>query len=145
MEEQFRRLSVLISAMNSIALRLTPQQDLKQELDEFARQQAIEAACILTCVGSLTQAKLRLAGQSEATIYQDKFEIVSLTGVLSQYGSHYHIALADGNGRTIGGHVLQGCLIYTTAELIIGILPDLQLKREYDTTTGYNELAIYPK
>lgn len=129
--------------MNPIALRLTPQQDLRQELDEFVQQHAIEAACILTCIGSLTQATLRLAGQSEATVYQDKFEIVSLTGILSQYGSHFHIALADSNGRTIGGHVLKGCLIYTTAELVIGILPHLQFKREYDAKTGYKELSIY--
>lgn len=133
------------TVMDAIALRLTPQQDLKQELDQFVQRHAIEAACVLTCIGSLTQATLRLAGQAEATVYSDKFEIVSLTGILSCYGSHYHMALADGNGQTIGGHVLKGCLIYTTAELVLGILPDLQFKREYDAATGYNELAIYPK
>ena len=131
--------------MDTIALRLTPQQDLRQELDQFVQQHTIEAACVLTCVGSLTQATLRLAGQAEFTIYKDKFEIVSLMGIASHYGSHYHIALADGNGRTIGGHVLKGCLIYTTAEVVLGILPNLQFKREYDAATGYNELAIYPK
>lgn len=131
--------------MDTIALRLTPQQDLRQELDQFISQHGIEAACILTCVGSLTKATLRLAGQSEAVIYQDKFEIISLTGIMSHQGSHYHIALADGNGRTIGGHVLPGCLIYTTAELVIGILPHLQFRREYDAATGYKELSIYPQ
>lgn len=131
--------------INAIALRLTPQQDLRQELDTFISQEGIAAACILTCVGSLAQASLRLAGQSTATVYHDKFEIVSLTGVLSPQGSHCHIALADANGRTIGGHVLPGCLIYTTAEVIIGVLPHLQFKREYDAATGYRELAIYPE
>lgn len=128
--------------MDAIALRFTPQQDLRQELDDFVIQHGIAAACILTCVGSLTKATLRLAGQSDATIYEDKFEIVSLTGVMSQQGSHYHMALADSQGRTIGGHVLKGCLIYTTAELVIGILPGWQFKREFDAATGYRELAI---
>jgi predicted DNA-binding protein with PD1-like motif len=128
--------------MKAIALRLTPQQDLKAELDAFARQQTIEAACILTCVGSLTRAVLRLANQPRGTTYDDRFEIVSLTGVLSRHGSHYHIAIADSTGRTYGGHLLEGCLIHTTAELVIGVLPHLSFRRELDPITGYRELAI---
>lgn len=130
--------------MDTIALRLTPQQDLKAELDHLVRKQTIEAACILTCVGSLTKAILRLANQSQASIYKGQFEIVSLTGVMSRHGSHYHIAIADETGQTIGGHLLEGCLIYTTAEIVIGVLPNLSFRREYDAVTGYNELAIYP-
>ncbi len=129
--------------IDPVALRLIPQQDLKVELDHFARQQAIEAACILTGIGSLTQATLRLANQSQARVYAEKFEIVSLAGVLSRHGSHYHIALADETGQTIGGHLLEGCLIYTTAEIVIGVLPALSFTREYDETTGYKELVIH--
>ncbi|WAL59750.1 PPC domain-containing DNA-binding protein [Thermocoleostomius sinensis] len=128
--------------METTALRLKPQQDLKQELDRFVQDRSITAACVFTCVGSLTQATLRLAGQPQSTIYQEKFEIVSLTGLMSQTGSHYHIAIADSNGRTIGGHVLEGCLIYTTAEIVIGILPHFSFQREYDSNTGYRELTI---
>jgi uncharacterized protein len=129
--------------MHPIVLRLTPQQDLKAELDYIVRQQAIEAACILTCLGSLSKATLRLANQSQASIYKGKFEVVSLTGVMSRHGSHYHIAIADETGQTIGGHLLEGCLIYTTAEIVIGVLPKLSFKREYDEATGYNELMVY--
>jgi predicted DNA-binding protein with PD1-like motif len=128
--------------MHTVALRLKPRQDLKVELDRFVQQQGWEAACILTCVGSLTEARLRLAGQSEATVYEGKFEIVSLTGVMSKHGSHYHIAIADSSGQTWGGHLLPGCLIYTTAELVIGVLPHLCFRREYDAETGFKELRI---
>ena len=129
--------------MNAIALRLKPQQDLRAELEAVVQQQAIEAACIVTCVGSLTKATLRLAAQSEATVFERKFEIVSLTGVMSRWGSHYHIAIADSTGQTIGGHLLSGSLIYTTAEIIIGVLPQFSFKRALDQATGYRELSIY--
>ncbi|WNZ21608.1 DNA-binding protein [Leptolyngbya sp. NK1-12] len=128
--------------MHTVALRLKPQQDLRAELDQFVCQQGWEAACVVTCVGSLTEARLRLAGQSEATVYTGKFEIVSLTGVMSKYGSHYHIALADRSGQVWGGHLLTGCLIYTTAEIVIGVLPHLCFQREYDAATGFKELRI---
>ncbi|MFQ3619060.1 MAG: PPC domain-containing DNA-binding protein [Cyanobacteriota bacterium] len=128
--------------MMAIALRLSPQQDLKAELDALAIAQNLEAACIITCVGSLTRAVLRLAGHSEPTTYDGRFEIVSLVGLLSRHGGHYHMAIADPNGRTLGGHVLAGCQVYTTAEIVIGILPHTCFRRELDPATGYRELTI---
>ncbi len=130
--------------MEAYALRLHPNQDLKMALDTFARAHNLEAACVLTCVGSLQRAVLRLANREEAAELIDKFEIVSLTGTLSKYGAHYHIAIADGQGRTVGGHLLEGCLVYTTAEIVIGLLPDLSFLREVDSATGYDELYIRP-
>lgn len=129
--------------MRVVALRLTPQQDLKAELDRYACQHNLEAACIVTCVGSLTQAVLRHANQSQETVYHGYFEIVSLTGMLSRHGSHYHIAIADSAGHTLGGHLLTGCLIYTTAEIVVGVLSDLSFRRELDPATGFKELTIH--
>jgi predicted DNA-binding protein with PD1-like motif len=130
--------------MNAFAIRLKPQQDLKSELDQVVHQQAWSAACIVTCVGSLTQATIRCANQPTGTVYRGHFEIVSLTGVMSVGGSHYHLAIADATGTTRGGHLLKGCLIYTTAEIVIGVLPQFRFEREYDAATGFKELVIYP-
>lgn len=105
-------------------------------------KQQLEGACILTCVGSLSEANLRFANQPEGTALAGKFEIVSLTGVMSMHGSHYHMAIADSTGRTLGGHLLKGCLIYTTAEIIVGILPQYRFRREFDAASGFRELTI---
>lgn len=128
--------------METHALRLHPHQDLKVELDTFARVNNLEAACVLACVGSLRRAVLRFANQEQAAELDGKFEIVSLTGTLSKYGSHYHLSIADGEGRTLGAHLLEGCLIYTTAEIVIGVLPGVSFLREIDNATGYDELYI---
>jgi uncharacterized protein len=128
--------------LRAIAFRLLPGQDLRVELDALVQQNQWPAACVLTCVGSLTEANLRLAGHPEGTIYQGPFEIVSLTGVMGVGGSHYHVAIADSNGQTIGGHLLQGCCIHTTAELVIGIMPALRFTREPCPLSGYSELKI---
>ncbi|MEM6717451.1 MAG: PPC domain-containing DNA-binding protein, partial [Cyanobacteria bacterium P01_C01_bin.147] len=103
---------------------------------------AVTAGCILTTVGSLQQASLRFAGQDSATVLTDRFEIVSLVGTLSRSGMHLHLAIADSQGQTLGGHVMPGCLIYTTAEIVVGILPELTFQRQLDDQTGYRELAI---
>jgi predicted DNA-binding protein with PD1-like motif len=50
--------------------------------------------------------------------------------------------VSDSTGRTIGGHLLDGCRVYTTAEIVLGELPALAFTREIDPTFGYRELAV---
>lgn len=130
--------------MIPIAVRLHPGQDIFSELELIAAKRGIEAACVLTCVGSLTTACLRLANRTEATVMNGHFEIVSLTGILSRYGSHFHIAIADGQGATFGAHLLPGSAVYTTAEIVLGVFSDLRFQRTFDPQTGFPELDIHP-
>ena len=126
-------------------IRLLPGQDLKNELENFVKNQRIQAGFVLTCVGSLTQATLRLANKAEGNKYQGYFEIVSLVGTLSADGLHLHASVADPDGQTLGGHLLSGCEIHTTAEVVIGALPDVVYQRQPDPVSGYNELNVYRK
>lgn len=127
------------------ALRLKPGQDLRVELERFAKLRGIRAGYIITCVGSLNHATLRLANQSESSRFEGKLEIVSLVGTLAPAGPHLHLSVSDNTGKTIGGHLVAGCPIYTTAEIIIGEAEDLQFTREQDAASGYQELKIRPR
>lgn len=73
-----------------------------------------------------------------------KFEIVSLVGTLNEH-AHLHISLSDKDGRTIGGHAIGDLEVFTTAEIVIGELSDLQFTREMDERTGFPELVISPR
>ena len=75
--------------------------------------------------------------------YDDRYEIVSLTGTISPDGSHMHISLADEDGGVIGGHMCNGCLVNTTAEVVLVSLDEeYRFSREYDDSTDYDELVI---
>ncbi|MGQ4646850.1 PCC domain-containing protein [Lyngbya aestuarii] len=128
--------------MKIFAIRLKPNQDLKDNLRNFAKQNHLQSGFILTAVGSLKQATLRFANQDNSQLLTEKFEIVSLVGTLSLHGIHLHISLSDKNGKTIGGHLLDGCLISTTAEIVIGTSQDFIFMRTLDAETGYQELEI---
>jgi len=130
--------------MLPIALRLHPGDDILDELERRVRERKIDAACVLACVGSLTRAVLRMANCEEATTLDGHFEIVSLAGLLSRHGSHLHIAISDKHGKTVGAHLLPGCKVYTTAEIVIGVLPEYRFLRTHDPETGYPELTIQP-
>lgn len=131
--------------MKILAIRLKPGEDLKESLRWFVEHNNIQAGFILTSVGSLKQATLRFANRDDIQVFNEKFEIVSLVGTLSTHGLHLHISLSDKNGKTIGGHLADGCIIYTTAEIIIGISEEFIFMRTEDETTGYKELEIRPK
>ncbi len=128
--------------MKLFAIRLKPNQDLKQSLQSFAIQQNIQAGFILSGIGSLQQAKIRFANQENSTILSEKFEIITLNGTIAKNGLHLHIAIANQQGKTLGGHVDNGCIIYTTAEIVIGATEDFRFQRIFDEQTGYQELEI---
>lgn len=128
--------------MRVFALRLRPGQDLRKQIEAFAKEHQLRAGFIMTTVGSLQRATIRLADQPNATTFDGKFEIVSLVGTLGPDGVHLHISISDNTGKTIGGHLTEGCVIYTTAEIVIGEATGLVFSREKDEQTGYQELRI---
>lgn len=121
--------------------RLKKGMDLKKEIEEFAINNHI-SGIILCCVGCLNKLTIRLADGKSILEKEGEFEIVSITGTLSEDGVHIHISVSDKDGNTIGGHLKDGCTINTTAEICLLEFNDIQFKREYDDTTGYAELVI---
>lgn len=124
------------------AFRLKPGQDLKKEIDAFVQKEKIEAGWIMTCVGSLTQWNIRFANQPGGAKDTGNFEIVSLVGTVSTNGSHLHLSISDSTGKTIGGHLLDENIIYTTAEIVIGEGKQLIFTREKDGSTPWEELQV---
>ncbi len=129
--------------MRAYTFRLKPGQDLLQEIEKFVAAQSVEAGCVLCGVGSLTKAMIRLANREAVSEYRGHFEIVSLTGTVSIHGSHLHIAISDEDGKTIGGHLMTGCSVYTTAEIVIAAFEEVVYRREkLENDSGYEELVV---
>ena len=131
--------------MENYTFRLSAGQDLFDAIDAFVLQNQIEAGCVLSGVGSLTHAVLRLANREVYSEYHGYFEIVSITGTVSIHGSHLHVSISDEDGVTIGGHLVSGCKIYTTAEIVIAVFTNEVYKREFAEDSGYDELKVYKK
>jgi predicted DNA-binding protein with PD1-like motif len=128
--------------MEVVPLRLQPGDDLRRALEAWMGEQDQQAGYLISGIGSLSVVQLRLAGAREATGIPGDLEILSLCGTLSSDGAHLHIAVANSNGAVIGGHLCPGSIVRTTAELVIGLLPEWRFRREFDNTTGFAELRI---
>ena len=129
----------------SYPLRLFPGADLRNSIESFVKQKNIAAGWIVSCAGSLTQYSIRFANQPNASIETGHFEIVSLSGTVSINGLHLHISISDSIGKTLGGHLMEGCLIYTTAEIILVESGEYIFGREKDESSAWKELKILKK
>ena len=123
--------------------RFEPHQDLKDSLTALVHQLQIKAGFLVSCVGSVRRISLRMAGTDAVLEKEGPFEIVSLVGTLGLNGCHLHASFSDSKGHVVGGHLLSGCPVFTTAELVIGESMVHQFDRQFDPNTGFDELVIY--
>jgi len=123
-------------------LRLLPKQDLLKALLAYIKDQAIEAAVVISCVGSTGSTVLRPAGVPKPKVFKGSYEITSLTGTLGLRGHHLHLGISDAECKAYGGHLLEGTLVRTTAEIALGVVEGVRFTRPQDLRTGYDELSI---
>lgn len=106
--------------------------------------------------GSTGKTTLRPAGGADVQIFEGAHEIVSLSGTIGVGGTpdgsihggvdgemhHLHMAISDSTCSVVGGHVMPGCIVRTTAEIVLLEIDGLAFTRPHDPTTGYAELSI---
>ncbi len=130
------------AAVEALPLRLSPGADLRAALEAEFAARSQRAGFVISGVGSLNGARLRLAGAGEPVILRGNLEILTLAGTVSGNGSHLHMSVADCEGRVVGGHVAPGCIVRTTAEVLLVLLSEWSFNRELDPATGFAELAV---
>jgi len=127
--------------MEALPLRLLPGADLRAALEAEIAARSHSASFVISGIGSLSEARLRLAGAGEPDNLRRDLEILTLNGTVAGNGSHLHMSVADSSGRVIGGHVPHGCIVRTTAEVLHLVLSDWSFARELDPATGFSELV----
>ena len=132
--------------MKQITFRIKPGELLKEEIVKAAQKHNIGAGALLSIVGGLENAVLRMAGatpdKQDVKDFNGPFEIVSGTGTISRDGCHIHMSVSDQEGKVIGGHLKDGCRVHLTAEIVVGVFEDVSYKRVHDQETGFKELTV---
>jgi len=128
--------------MKLLPIRLAPGEDLRRALEVAVAGHGCNAAFVVSGIGSLSVAHLRLAGASKTRTLTDDLEILTLAGTVSASASHLHASLATPHGEVLGGHVAPGCTVRTTAEVLLALLCDWDFERAPDASTGHDELVV---
>ncbi len=122
--------------------RLPPGTDLRRAIEALAATLPHGSGFVVSGIGSLTGARLRMANETQERLLAGPLEILTLAGSIAADGAHLHMAVANAAGEVLGGHVCYGCEVRTTAELLLAEFAGYRLSREPDAGTGFRELVV---
>ena len=128
--------------MKTVCRRLHRGDVLLLSIRTLCEREKIDAAVVLSAVGCVSRAVLRDAGGVNLRSVDEPCEIVSLNGTASRTRCHLHLVLSREDLSTMGGHMMPGCIVNTTCELVLGVLEHMRFDVEQDAQTGYDELIF---
>jgi predicted DNA-binding protein with PD1-like motif len=120
--------------------RFVEGEDLLKTINLVAHKSDV-AAGFFILIGTLKAAKLGFYHQGKYEIIEidSPVEIVSCTGNIalreSKPFAHAHISISNAKGKVMGGHVMPGCIIGATGELVLVEASDAELFRKLDEKT----------
>ncbi len=131
----------------SVLARLIENEDLLESITRVAAEAKVSAGFFFL-IGTLKTAKLGFfyEGKYEEIEMRQPLEIVSCLGNISvkdgKVFAHAHAAVSNEDGRVFGGHVMPGCIIGVTGELVLVETADINLTREFDKKTKLSLLSF---
>ncbi|MHA1907958.1 MAG: PPC domain-containing DNA-binding protein [Candidatus Thorarchaeota archaeon] len=137
------------SPTETIVARMEPGEDILETLETLVVEHDVRAGH-LSLIGAVSKATLgyfdRKSNEYKSFILDEDLEVTSCIGNIARLenGSpvvHAHIAVADEEGKTFSGHLMKGCEVSVTIEVVLTIL-DGELTRGKDPTTGLNLLQL---
>lgn len=128
---------------NTVVVRLDPGEEILEQMEIAARAEQIKLGSV-SAIGAVNDFTVGFYDVAAQQYFKHRFtgayEIVSLIGNIStmqgEYYAHLHMSAADGEGRTLGGH-LNRAVISVTCEMFITVL-DGEIDRIKDEQTGIN-------
>ncbi|HEY4674539.1 MAG TPA: PPC domain-containing DNA-binding protein [Candidatus Bathyarchaeia archaeon] len=128
--------------------RMSEGEDVLETIKKCAEENSIHAGAILV-IGTLRDAVLGYYKNKEYKYIHlnAPLEIASCIGnvAVDDKGEvlvHAHIVVSDENGQALGGHLMKGCHVGATAELVIIEGKDVNLQRVFDEKTKLNILKL---
>ena len=118
--------------MRVFVLDLPHGDDLIQALHKWAADESVQQACVLSCVGMVSQTTLKPFVGAEPVVLDQRaaFQILSLSGRLSAPGSAngqstlLQLSVSDASCRVFGGVAHEGCIVHGAVEVCVGVLHD---------------------
>ena len=139
----------------TIAIRIFPDLDVLETIEEVCKDYGIQYAQITTCIGSLRRISMNFVStpipKKDATSgsgYTSQMEMDGAFSVLSGQGlvspaieqgklnTHLHFVISGQHDAVYGGHVEHGTRTLTTLDLFLTELHGMRIVRKKDPVTG---------
>lgn len=124
-------------------LKLKSGKDLLGSLKAIAKEEN-KSGYILSVVGDLSKSIFKCPGKKQSTIIEKHLEIISLNGLISPNKSHLHICFSDVECNVWAGHLEEGTLILSGADILIGFLYENLGQNEVIVNKQKVEIFVLP-
>jgi len=130
-----------------IVIRLEPGEDILKSIEKIVAENKLLSGH-LSLIGAVAKVHLGYFDLEEMT-YKDftvdeDLEIVSCVGNISRldegYVVHAHVVASDESGKCYAGHLMEGCIVSVTIEIVITEFTEMHRAR--DERTGLNLLDL---
>ncbi len=149
-----KQVCLKFSLDDAFLVRLTPGQDIFDEIRSVAAKTSSGRLAVLSGLGSLTGVVFRnLESGIEKPVSQEKtvafegdgpYELLTIQGNVIPMGEetvvHIHVTLGTPTGTVIGGHLFSA-KVFTTTEIVCADLPLDHVYREKSPETGLTEIV----
>jgi predicted DNA-binding protein with PD1-like motif len=140
--------SIETTTKRMIIARMFPGDDVLATIEAVADKHGVRSGQ-LNLIGAIAGAKLGYFDvekkEYEHFSVDEDLEVVSCMGNISTHDGnlvvHAHMIVADNKGQCYGGHLMPGCVVSVTIELVI-VETESELKRARDVETGLNLLNL---
>jgi len=133
--------------------RLRPEADLILSIKRIAEERSLRSGVILSGAGLLRKARIRNCkslperypitdANRTFTTVERPLEVLAISGIIytvkGEQNVHAHAVLSfieEGEISVIGGHLLEGCIVFGFAEIVIMELKNIMLEKTFDPET----------
>ena len=139
---------------NIIAIRLSPGTDVLEGILDTCKKYMIKDGIIMSALGSWrkvtfcnpTDLPNGKKGYGEPIVLEGVYEVVNLAGMICHDTDgnilpHVHLTLSDEKGNAYGGHILPGCEVLLTTDIVIGSFTGIEMGRRFDEELGVQVFA----
>lgn len=120
---------------NSYIIRLEKGEEILATLQKFCRTEQIEGGTFVA-IGATSKTTIGFLPPNQTDYkkqtFEGAFEVVSLTGIISQERIHTHGVISDENFQTFGGHVFE-LVASPTLEISLHKFPTLTRAEDPET------------
>ena len=145
-----------------LAVRMAPGDDLYGTTLKIIKEKGMKAGVIISVAASLQRATLRNVWQfpnpwpikDECRIFtpiEGPLELLQMSGNITQTENgepylHAHATISMGRPEAtcFGGHLVEGCIIFSTCEMVIAEIDNLAFMRIMDKQTKVGEVYGIP-
>jgi uncharacterized protein len=122
----------------NVVISLGPKDSWLEGIMEVVGKLGIDTAAITVGLGSMSKARIHTVSSNDYPVSNEYIdipgpvEVASLQGIIANGKPHIHVSLMDwknGVKTYYGGHLEEGCVALTLAEIVMTRMPNMKLER----------------